>query len=235
MKLIDLFEDLTFGELSQLHLGGAETQGITVDNRPQVVNHINRGLTALHRRFAIRKETTLVTLEAPAGEPQRVAFRDVELPAPFLRLEQIPWPQDIADTVPAPVGTRPVVPIGDEGNPWSVLMPTERTLVIPELYYEHGVESLTVHYRANHAPIDKEEVAFDPEWIEVELPEVFREPLIYFVASRILNPLGFGVEGTHEGNNYYQKYEQACAELETAGWDTTNLSERTGFARQGFV
>lgn len=43
MKLRDIFTQLTYGELSQVSLGGAASGAISEENYPAVVSHIKIG------------------------------------------------------------------------------------------------------------------------------------------------------------------------------------------------
>ena len=56
MLLSDLFEQLTYGELSQLEYSGVDDEGFTVNDYKRVIPHINLGLAELHKRFLIREE-----------------------------------------------------------------------------------------------------------------------------------------------------------------------------------
>lgn len=230
MTLDELFDDLTYGELSQLNLGDAGTQGVTVDNRPHVVSLINRGLEVLHRRFLLKRGRLTVPL-VEGQEEYPLASETL----PFVRVEYVEWPEGFSSDVIPPRGQRPALPLNDEGAELSLFTPNHRTLWVPQAIWDYGARELTVVYRGGHKRIDKEESTTSPELIEVDLPEAFREPLLFYVASLVFNPLGFGVEGSHDGNNYAQKFEMACQQLETRGWDHGAMLERTSFHQRGFV
>ena len=62
MLLSEIFEQLTYGELSQINLGGKDDGGIASSDYPAVVAHINMALTELFKRFPLRlKEIQLQT------------------------------------------------------------------------------------------------------------------------------------------------------------------------------
>src|SRR5690625_3224463 len=63
MKLIEIFNQLTYGELSQLHIGGEEVGEIRPQDYMAIVPHINLGLTALHKRFLIREGRLRIELQ----------------------------------------------------------------------------------------------------------------------------------------------------------------------------
>ncbi len=60
MLLSDLFDQLTYGELSQLEYGGVDNEGILLENYKRVVPHVNLALTELHKRFLIREEEVTI-------------------------------------------------------------------------------------------------------------------------------------------------------------------------------
>ena len=51
MKLKEVFDQLTYGELSQLSIGGQAQGEITEENYARVVAHVNLGLSAIYKRF----------------------------------------------------------------------------------------------------------------------------------------------------------------------------------------
>ncbi len=127
------------------------------------------------------------------------------------------------------------------GDPDAVFRRSRNVLRIPEGVLEGlleaGVTQLRVTYRADHEPIGKREAALEPERVEVDLPATHLKALLLFVASRVLNPIGTagGATDFHEGNNYAQKYEQACRELEQGGYQLSFHEEEDRFAQRGFV
>ena len=60
MYLNELFDQLTYGELSQLEYGGVDNEGITQEDHKRILPHINLALTELHKRFLIREEEVTI-------------------------------------------------------------------------------------------------------------------------------------------------------------------------------
>lgn len=232
MTLQEIIEDLSYGEMSQIYLGGASTQGITLDNMPLIVNHINRALSVLHTRFRLKEGRLVLPLEEGVSE-YRLEHPDL----PVLRLERVLWPQGLPDTYIAPPGENPVMPVNDESHPLSLYTPNHHTLQVPGELYELGVRELIVIYRAGHPKFTKESIMQDPDLVVIDLPETFREPLIYYIASQVFNPIGTsaGTEGFHAGNDYRMKYEESCQRLEAFGWDVRSTPESHLFHSRGFV
>lgn len=216
MTLQDIFDQLTYGELRLMEIGGEEDEGITEDNRYQIITHINMGLAALHRRFFLKKgETTLYV--NPNIDTYTIDAQDM------FKIERI-----LKQTDEGPED----VPIG-MGGPESISMDSLNTVRVPLELRLEGLP-MRVIYRANHPKLDKRTASRDPERTEVELPDSHMEALLYFVASRMFNPLSANAE-FHEGNNYYQKFEMACKALENQGLQISESAKTTKFEARGFV
>jgi len=219
MKLSEIFEHLTVGELSQVFLGGAYGEGITAENRHNIISHINLGLTDLHRRFDLKEGRTDVYL-VPGLNDYTVEVEDL------LKIERV-LDADEED-----------LPLNQEGKPESVLTTSTRALRIPsrtlDSLFARETRRLTVIYRADHPTISKRDAQKEPEKVEVELPQTHLWPLLLFVASRALNPVGMQSD-FHQGNNYAAKYEQACRELEAGGYQRRQEAEKTRFEANGWV
>ena len=55
MKLSEVFYHLSYGELSQLGLGGLAYEETPEANYPKLISHINLGLTSLYKRFFLKE------------------------------------------------------------------------------------------------------------------------------------------------------------------------------------
>jgi hypothetical protein len=222
MKLSEIFDHLSYGELSQLHIGGELDQGITPDNRHRMITHIMLGLTTLHRRFLLREGEAQLYL-APGLESYTIDAPDL------LKVEQV------YDTE----GNE--LTLDDRSNPDTLSRSSRNVVRVPthvqEALFKKGIRRLNVKYRADHVTIGVREAAKEPEKVEVDLPSTHLEALLYFIASRMMNPIGVtGSQGQyHEGDNYAQKFEQACRQLEAGGFQLQDFDDGAKFRGRGFV
>lgn len=232
MRLTDLIDSLNFGELSQLRFGQETEEGITAGNIHRLVPHINMGLSALHSRFRLRVGQRRVALEYGR---ESYPLTSAEGQGRVLQVERVLWPEGL-DSAPG-FRVTPDLPLDDEGHPLSIYRATPTTLRVPLVMQDMGVTQLEVTVREDHPALVWEEGFFYPEEIEIDLPPNYLEPLTYFVASRLINPIGVGMPNTefHEGNNYAAKYEQACQRLEYGGYKVQGEAEDTRFQRHGWV
>lgn len=222
MKLSEIFEQLTYGELSQISLGGGEVGELSENNYARLIPHINLGLLALYKRFPIKEARVNIPLQ-PGISSYLVT------PPDLLKIERVYTDAEYE------------LPLNDEGSSWSCFTPSATVLRIPSLITAQGADlpdayrtsSFTVVYRANHGLLTVDTVV-DPTTTEIELPYSHLEPLLYFVASRINNPIGMTNE-FHAGNSYAAKYEQACQQLEQFNLRVDQGSQNSRLQRNGWV
>ena len=60
MLLSEIFDQLTYGELASIAMGGAGASGIVQTDYPAIINSINLGLTEIHKRLDLRREEIFV-------------------------------------------------------------------------------------------------------------------------------------------------------------------------------
>lgn len=242
MLLSDLFNQLTYGELSQIKLGGAAASGITKENQLQMLGHVNAGLTELHTRFQIKEGTlkvgmfpgidayTLSKRYAASNRESREPVKYIQDTStlPFqdtvLKIERVY--DDQGEELELNAGGKRYDPLSRV-----IRTPEINTLIVPPALVS---TYLTVVYRANHARIVKEDNGFDPTEVEVNLPPQYENALLLYIASRVFNPIGLNQE-FHDGNNYWGKFEAACAVLANKGLDLNAESGEGRFERNGWA
>lgn len=221
MKLVEIFSQLTYGELSNVSLGGVDLGEINESNYDRVLSHINLGLTALYKRFPLKEDRLVVPLEQ--GKFTYPLVGDIH------KVERVYTEAGYEFS------------LNDEASRYSITTPSASVLRVPPEIVANGADleswlkttSLEVVYRANH-PIIVQNGSFNAETYEVELPYSHLEPLLLFVASRVNNPIGMTNE-FHAGNSYAAKYEQACQQLEQFNLRVDQGSQPDRIRRNGWV
>ena len=219
--LKDIFEQLTYGELSNLAVGNLVSDDPESAPDPKdyarIMAHINLGLKALYTRFWLSSKEVIIQLY----DHIQIYTLDRKY-AVTNNLSMEKW-KYIIDSVYEPFldDVLKIEQVFDEGGrglflndltePWSVFTPAYNQVRIT---YPMWCNSLVVHYRASH-PTLKYEPGMDPASIEVLLPEAMLEPLLFYVAHRAFGSLN--VDQNAESNNYLQKYEQSCQRLMQLG------------------
>ena len=246
MKLIEIFTQLTYGELSQVSIGGLSNGEIAEKNYDAVLSHVNLGLTALFKRFPLKQERLTVALQSGRGTyPLTTAYAVsntksaeavkyiLDSAAPFngalFKVEQV-----YSDT-----GYE--FGLNDSGDSFAITTPSANVLRVPMSVVGRSPEvppklltsNLEVVYRANHSMITQTG-SFSPETYEVDLPYSHLEALLLYVASRVHNPIGL-VNEFNAGNNYAAKYEMACQALETSNLRVDQGADFDKLHQKGFV
>lgn len=248
MKLMEVFDQLTTSELSQLYMGGSEVGAITEEHYGRVVNHINLGLLDLYKRFYLKEgRIDLVMVPGrsiyPIHSKYAVSSARSKEPVRFLRdTSTDKFTDDILKIESVLTDAGKEIPLNDVLDPLSITTTSPTTLRIPpalvaqglDLPDEYKTSKLTVVYRAKHPFIDAGVPVFFPEQIELELPESHLEALLLFVASRASTPGGM-VNEFHSGNNYASKYEMACQQLELHNFQIDHGNSNNRLLRNGWV
>lgn len=222
MKLQDIFDQLSTGEFSQLSIGGAAAGVIDESNHRQVMNHITLGLTALYTRFNLKERRLTFPLQENADTYQ-LNVDDI------LKIERVLTDSDFE------------MVLNQEGDQYSCFTPSLHSIRVPQsvvsqkadLPEELKTDGLTICYRANHPKI-LATFLINPQNKAIELPHSHLEALLYFVASRVHNPIGMSNE-FHAGNSYYAKYEAVCLGLENKGMQVNQETHNHRLKRNGWV
>jgi hypothetical protein len=248
MKLQEVFDQLTHGELSQIAIGGVANGEILESNYPHVVSHVNMGLNTLYSRFNL-KEGRLI-LEPVTGQTRYpLTSRYAVNGKPVAETNKY-----IIDTVNAPfvddiikinrVLTDDALEFGlnDSSDIYSCFTPQSNILVIPgglvgddlEMPIQYQTAKLNLVYQAKHFHLNADTNASDPGTLELELPYTHLWALLLFVASRVNNPIGMSNE-FNAGNNYAAKFEMECQNLEKNGMEIDQGSSGSKLRDRGFV
>ena len=223
MTLAEVFQQLAYGELSQLSLGSITDEELPESSYAPLLAHVNLGLAALYKRFNLKQGRISFTLN-PAGTIYRLGVTDLN------KIERV-----LTDAGKD-------LPLNDGNNKYSCTTPKMDTLRIhpdvnnksadlPEAY---RTDNILILYRANHSKIAGNNGLIIPENIELELPYSHLEALLYFVASRAHNPIGM-VNEFNAGNNWAAKYEMECQRLEGLNLEIDEATENSRLIDNGWI
>jgi hypothetical protein len=252
MKLLDIYEQLTYGELSQQQLGvGSLDDG--VDDTPKTSYKrlyplVKLGLTELHKRFKLREAEFNVNLTegkviyllaldyAKSYTKSKVAIDDryiddsaTAFADDLMQVERI---YGVYRSAPYEI------PLNNLDNPAAIRTTSYNTLVIPDdvttAPWLKETSVLRLVYRADHPAITNPAVHITPDRIPIYLPVAYLQALVYYVASRVMTAKG-NVAEFHDGNNYAMKFEAEVAELRQQDFTVSNVSEYDKLSARGFV
>lgn len=248
MKLSEIFAQMSSGELSQLSIGGNEQGVLDEKNWHQILNHVNVGLTALYRRFFLKEGRVKLRLIADRtiyplhSDYSVLSTKNPGIVKHILDETAARFQDDILKIERVLTDSGVELSLNDLSDEYSLFTPSMFTLRVPEKIVKQGndlperykTENLELVYRANHPQIVVPLGYFDPERFEVELPPSHLQALLFYVASRIHNPIGIANE-FHAGNSWYARYEQECQDLENKGVQVDRDSQPDRLRAKGFV
>jgi hypothetical protein len=209
MFLSQIFDALTYGELSNLSLGSLEYGGVKPEHYPKLITNINSGMIELYKRFPLKTSTVPVVLVTDTTS-YTIDATDI------LKIDKVVDAE----------GTE--YPINDMDDTTSVFVPEYNLLQVP---FATTGTTLTVTYRA--APVKLDLNPADPDAVNVPIPDSMLECIIAYVVSKI------HASGPATDNNlagmYYNKFHTACDFVERMGLIQTDGDTNTKFDDAGFV
>lgn len=233
MFLSQVFDALTYGELSNLALGGLEFSGVKPEHYPKLITNINSGVIELHKRFPLStKKVTLNLLDHittyTISTEYLVSNTNSSQPDKYLSdTEFRPFTDGVLliDGVTGTDGT--VYPINNADSEDSVYVPQYNLIQVP---FAATGTVLNISYRATPNKISLNPV--DPSTVEVPIPDSMLECLVAYVSSKIL------ASGPVEGNQagmYYNKFIDTCNMLEQYGLVQEETETNTKLDDAGWV
>lgn len=238
MRLSEIFNQLTYGELSQFAVAGKNTNGIQYESYPEIISHVNLALTALHKRFVVSRKEVIILPNADIHTyflHTDYLTGNVESSQPvkyLLDSEYEVFTGDVIKIEQVFDSFGVDIPLNEVGKTNAIFVNSYNSLRILSPDPENP---LSVIYQADHPriPID----SMYPDDTEVSLPPVLLQPLLLFIAARVTgsNP-SLTESNVNDSINFMNKYEVACQEIEQRNLlGTTLIDENTRFTDCGWV
>ena len=261
MQLSELFQQLSEGELSQLHMGGRDEVGIRACDYDKIIPHINLGLTELYKRFNLKTSEVVVQ-----------QYDHIQLYQLSTKFAQTNKPADHYDGEHEPDKGKDVLNplVVDEYYIMdSIYQPfTGNVLRIEKVHNELGEElymnqdrayfygsdkywaintpsfdtiqvpypekenQMIITYRADHDPIVITETS-NLNDIYVPISPSYLEPLLLYIAARVYTNMTTN-EG-NEGNNYTAKFEASIKQIEQLNLKTNVDTQNIKLDENGWV
>lgn len=215
MKLQEIFDQLSYGELGDLDVGNKHNGGIAVEDYSKIVPHINMALTALYKRFTLAYDEVYVQQYDHISTyilDNKYAVTNTGSTEPIKYIDDTPYKPfngDLLikiDQVFNELGQE--LYTNDSNTHSSVYTPTYNSI---QVAHPVSTNAMRIIYTKSHDRILVE--GLNPATTNVDIPVSYLDPLLAFVASRVFASMG-GVENQNQSNNYMQKYEMVCQEIE---------------------
>lgn len=234
MRLKEIYDYMTTGELHHLFLAEERDSSgdLTDAAAKRLWPSVRMGLTELHRRFHINEGT--VYLDMVAG--QTTYFITLDYAQSNTKSTQAikyiddtaaPFQDDLMQIHRVYDAKGKELILNNLSDKESLHTPNEFTLCVPD---ELMTQRLKIVYRADHAAVNSYVAVGAPIAVSIALPAVYIQALCFYVASRIMNPIGPGIEAFHEGNNYAQRFEGECQRLSMDGIQVQREPDRSDVA-----
>lgn len=240
MKLTELYQRLSYGELSNLAVGGEGSGAVTEAMKPRLINYANEGLLRLHSKFMLRENVVFVR-QVPNLTYYYLMLRyavsrsalpaDPECPAPphfyIVDTEAEPFQEDVIKVLSVFNQEGIELPLNDSEDPRSIFTPQPNLLQVPAPVAE---QMLAVSYQARH-PI----IVGETECQEIDLPFSLEGALTAYIAYKVFSHMN-GQDNAAKASEHLSMYDMICGEvtdqdLVSQSSSTTN----TKFEQRGFV
>lgn len=211
MLLSEIFDQLTYGELKDLSIGGQEKGSIGAENYAQVVSYVNLALTELYTRFPLKKRNIDIQL-----------YEDIDvyyLDSAYSVVDGSASTLYLVDTVSERFidNVLKIVKIYDEDSEELVFNDLNEATSIRTYDYNallvpnpDPTEIITVEYWADHDPISH--INLDPTTVEVRVPRSLLKALLNFIAHRAYASTP-PLDGVDRAGQYYGKFERCLQTL----------------------
>jgi len=221
MKLSDLFDQLSQGELSQLKMGSRDEIGIRLCDYNKIIPHINLGLTELYKRLNLKTSEVVIQQFDHIQTyylDSRYAQTNVDSQEPtkyIMDSEYQPFTNNVLriEKVHNELGEELYLNqdrsyFSGSNMYWAVNIPSYNSIQVP---YPEKENQMIVTYRADHDPIIFTE-EMNLQDIHVPISPSYLEPLLLYIAARVYTNLSSN-EG-NEGTNYTAKFEASMQQIE---------------------
>jgi len=234
MFLSEVFEQLTYGELAQLSIGGLPSGGILPADYPRLVTNINAALIELYTVFPLKtsqlslqlyEHIALYTLHSDYALSNSSSTEPYKY---IIDTETAPFKNDIllVDNVFNEVGDE--YPINESKEEYSVFLPSYNQIQVP---FSQDENALAIVYRASPELLITSNI--DPESTWVPIPYQLMSCLIAFVLNKIHSSIGSGT--TSDAGMYFNKYKEEVNIVKNLGLSITETSFNEKLDTGGWV
>lgn len=214
MLLSDIFRKLGHGELASYFVGSEIAEGVGEKYWPQMIDHINTGLTKLHTKFPLSHIQMVIqqyehiatyTLSSKYAETNTASTE----PYKYIKDSVFePFEDNVLRVERVYNECYEELPINEPHDCRSVFTSAYNKIQVPTPEKENA---LIVVYRANHKKIPV--TVEDPSTVEIHIPDPLEEALLAYIGHMYLS--GKNTEMTSNlSSRLYAKYVSICNEAE---------------------
>jgi hypothetical protein len=253
----DLFEDLAYGPLNQLAIGGDGSGMVPDYQEARLVSYINRALLELYSKFIlsekefvirVQQDRTLYPLRKihadsfyvptrewsqeacccdPSGDVTQVCGCQNSVTKFIADSPAFPFEEDIIRILHVFDDDGIEVPINDQSDVFTVFTPAPDVLQIPDPQQR---TSFAVNYQARHKVLEGCDC-----FQRIYLPLGLKPALEAHVAYQVFNSMN-GQEHSAKAQEYYARYDMMCTDAEYKDLTVTSIAQdNCKLFRRGFI
>ncbi len=241
ITLSELFNDLAYGEFTNISIGKSDLDTIREEKYPNIVSAINLGLIELCKRFnLVRKEVDLHQQSDGKIYYLRSDYiadsaNEVASDAYLVEDEEMPFQDDLLKIMEAYDSSGEKVYVNDANYPYDLfnLAPDMLKFVQEE---GEALRVVTLLYRASYPKIVIDD-DFDPDEIILYIPDYIRGALLLYVAHRIfMGKTSKLAEGeTNLSTTFLLQFNNTCNQLKLDNLIEVVSDEDSRFRNNGWI
>ena len=234
MLLEDLYQRLSYGELSNLSLSSDGNGSILEGSQPRIVLYADEALVRLYTTFILKTKSVILTpwdhityyhLKKRFAFSQRSTSNE-----DFLYIQDLddePFVEDVVKVLEVFDEMGNAVPLNDTEQPLSVFTPQAMMLQVPTA---RKGQVLTLLYQASHPKLD----VCNSHSI-IELPEVLHGALTAFIAHKVYSHMNTA-ESSAKAQEHMSTFMGICADVIDKDLVATSiLRSNSRFHKRGWI
>jgi hypothetical protein len=233
MNVNQLYQNLSYGEFSNLAMSGEGSGTIIEAYRPRVILAANEALLRLYGRY-ILKERDVVIEQMVGITNYHLNKRFAQMTKPQVEKKLYikdmalePFEDDVIKILCVYNSFGVELPLNDPELVDSLFTPQANVLQVPRV--QPGV-ALSVQYQASHVPLDHIELE-QP----IELPTVLHGALTAYTAYKIFSQINTA-ESNAKAQEHFANYESICQGAVEGDLIGTSISAtNTRFTKRGWI
>lgn len=234
MQVSELFQKLSYGELSNLAVGMDGAGSIAVASQPKIITYTNEALLRLFSRFVLRENDLTIQTRDWITNYKFLRANAFSNPSPAVGAEiyildtlSEPYEEDLIRVLALYNSEGRELPLNDIGNPRSMFTPQPNVLQVPSPT-AGGI--VAVIYQARHPELPTNTLES-----VIELPVVLEPALRAYIAYQVYSSMN-GQEHSAKAAEYMNKYDAVCREVLDRDLVSSSSSTTTHkFQDRGFV
>jgi hypothetical protein len=232
MNVQELYQNLSYGALSNLAMSNSGSGDIVEARRPSVILAANEALLRLYSRFTLKEKDCVIRMvDGVTNYHLRKRFAiwtrpQVEKTPYILDMPLEPFEEDVIKITSVFDSSGHSLPLNDDDQSFAVFTPQADILQVPRPILGGA---LSIVYQARHEKLDHTKLE-QP----IEVPDVLEGAFLSYTAFKIFSSMGTA-EATAKAMEHNENYEAICTEVVDRELITVSISSLVRkFEKRGY-